>query len=425
MLRDRFARMRRLALWLCLLMLAAIGVAYGAEPTAEEPAPWWRWLDPRSSPFIPVPVVGTDPNSGTTVGIMPVFLENNENREIDRIIAPDFVYNPILGYGAHARLLAYPSRDTQWEVEGKLKQRIEHGLEAAYGTGLTREARWSYSGHLLYDRTATYRFFGIGNDSPRSAQTNYTNEQVQAEGVIGWNVTRSWQLGLLTRARFVQIEPGALTNLPFIGASFPDLPGVGAEHDFFNRGYVSYDTVDSTSLPTTGTQVAVTAGATRRGFLSSASYSVVTLDVRHYEPLPPRATVAGHVALRYMPQASGAPFWALSRLGGDRSVIGEEQPLRGYGEGRFVDRNLVSAGAELRTRVWDVNLFSTRVTLQLAPFFEVGKVFAHLGDPLLNHLHPVGGLGIRGIAQPFIVGYVDIGYGGEGVAIFSGINYPF
>jgi outer membrane protein assembly factor BamA len=414
--------MLRIASLLCLLL---IGVARGAEPAPAEPAPWWRWFDPRSSPFIPIPEIGTDPNGGTTVGILPVFLTTNEKKEIERIIAPDFVYNPFLGYGAHFRLLAYPSTDTQWEVEGNVKQRFEHGVEAAYGTGLTRASPWSYSGHLLYDRTATYRFFGIGNKTPHAAQTNYSNEQVQAEGVLGWNVTRSVQVGWLTRPRFVQIEPGALTSLPFVGQRFPELRGVGPAHDFFNRGYLSYDTLDSTTLPTTGTQVAVTAGAARRGFLSSASYSVVSLDVRHYTPLPPRITVAGHVALRYMPQAQAAPFWVLSRLGGDRSEIGNEQPLRGFGEGRFVDRNLFSAGAELRTRVWDLNMFSTRVTLQLAPFLEAGKVFPHLHDPLLNHLHPVGGLGIRGIAEPFIVGYVDIGYGSEGVAIFSGINYPF
>ncbi|HEV2551943.1 MAG TPA: hypothetical protein VGU20_31840 [Stellaceae bacterium] len=36
-----------------------------------------------------------------------------------------------------------------------------------------------------------------------------------------------------------------------------------------------------------------------------------------------------------------------------------------------------------------------------------------------------GGVGFRAIARPFIVGYLDIGYGAEGSAIFSGINYPF
>ena len=52
-------------------------------------------------------------------------------------------------------------------------------------------------------------------------------------------------------------------------------------------------------------------------------------------------------------------------------------------------------------------------------------MFHALNANPLSNLHPVGGLGFRGIAEPFVVGYVDVGYGGEGVAVFSGIEYPF
>jgi hypothetical protein len=52
-------------------------------------------------------------------------------------------------------------------------------------------------------------------------------------------------------------------------------------------------------------------------------------------------------------------------------------------------------------------------------------VFARTSTFPLQQLHTVGGVGFRGIARPFVVGYVDIGYGSEGVAVFTGINYPF
>jgi hypothetical protein len=35
------------------------------------------------------------------------------------------------------------------------------------------------------------------------------------------------------------------------------------------------------------------------------------------------------------------------------------------------------------------------------------------------------GVGFRGIARPFVVGYVDVGYGRDGPAVFTGLNYPF
>jgi hypothetical protein len=148
-------------------------------------------------------------------------------------------------------------------------------------------------------------------------------------------------------------------------------------------------------------------------------------EARHYLPLSPRFTLVSHLATRYMPVGLQTPFWALSQLGGDRSEVGYRQPLRGFGAARFVDRNLFAANAELRSRVLERDLFGTHTILELAPFLDLGRVFHRLSDNPLSGLRPVGGLGFRGIAAPFVVGYVDIGYGSEGVAFFSGVNYPF
>jgi hypothetical protein len=52
-------------------------------------------------------------------------------------------------------------------------------------------------------------------------------------------------------------------------------------------------------------------------------------------------------------------------------------------------------------------------------------VFHSTGQNPLDQLHVAGGIGLRGIARPFIVGYVDIGFGAEGAAVFSGVDYPF
>ncbi len=36
-----------------------------------------HWYDLSRLPFLPIPSVGTDPNSGTTVGLLPVWLHTN------------------------------------------------------------------------------------------------------------------------------------------------------------------------------------------------------------------------------------------------------------------------------------------------------------------------------------------------------------
>ena len=106
-------------------------------------------------------------------------------------------------------------------------------------------------------------------------------------------------------------------------------------------------------------------------------------------------------------------------------VPGGPQPLRGYGTGRFYDRNAVVANIELRQTVLSLNTLSTHILVQVTPFFDTGRVFHNGTTSPFSHLHNVFGVGFRGIAPPSVVGYVDIGDGSEGIAVFTGINYPF
>ena len=45
--------------------------AGGAAPQLPPPG-LFGWFNPATAPFIPVPLIGTDPNSGTTLGLLPV-----------------------------------------------------------------------------------------------------------------------------------------------------------------------------------------------------------------------------------------------------------------------------------------------------------------------------------------------------------------
>jgi len=52
-------------------------------------------------------------------------------------------------------------------------------------------------------------------------------------------------------------------------------------------------------------------------------------------------------------------------------------------------------------------------------------VFRSSRDFFLDDLHAVGGLGFRGVVRPQVVGFVDIGFGEQGLAAFTGLEYPF
>jgi len=115
-----------------------------------------------------------------------------------------------------------------------------------------------------------------------------------------------------------------------------------------------------------------------------------------------------------MPSGNEAPFWARGRLGGEESMLYDQQTLRGYGSDRYNDNNLSVLNFELRTRVFELTIMNTRGVLELAPFVEAGRVFHDMsGDPVAA-LHPVGGIGFRGIAEPFVVASSILGWAVKG-----------
>jgi Omp85 superfamily domain len=395
------------------------------EPAPAPPGGLARWLNPSTAPFIPVPEVATDPNGGTTYGLLPVWLSTNDQHEIDRIVAPDVLHNTYFGYGMHARLYQYPSDDEQWSAVAGIKERTERELDLEYQIGRARRGRWSLAFSVISDRSGTPRFYGLGNRTAESSETNYTAQQQLARAQIGYNISHIWQIAYTLRARYMDVLPGTLPGIDSIQQLFGNtLLGTGRE--FLQRLTLIYDTRDDLTTPRRGMQWNVYTGvATRDGFVNEQLYKEAGFDGRMFWPAFHDTVLAAHVALRYLLSDHGTPFWALSTLGGEDSVVGSEQPLRGFGAGRYTDKDIYATSLELRHRVFSFDALSSPVDIEIAPFVDAGRVFDDSSTFPLAHVHAVGGLGFRGIARPFVVGYVDIGYGSEGAAVFTGINYPF
>jgi outer membrane protein assembly factor BamA len=362
-----------------------------------------------------------------------VFLFKNQQGDIENILAPDLNNNTDLGFGGAFRFLSYPSADTQWYFVSGGHVNLDRFVDLNFSSGRTHEKWWSFEGRVFFEHDPTERFFGIGNDSRLGGESNYMTKQVYVRTLFGWNITKNLQIALVLRPRYVRIGNGAFNNLPQTTVKYPTVKGIQGGSEIYNEIRASYDTRDSIDIPRSGGLALIYYGISDRRFMSSISYNRFGVDLHHYwtlgnyfaMPLAKRFTIAAHGYLQYTPAGIETPFWSMARLGGYDSILYDEQTLRGYGTGRFRDNNLSVANFELRTRVFEADVFGTHGIAELAPFAEAGRVFHNMsGDPL-TALHPVGGIGIRGIAEPFVVGYVDVGWGGEGTAVFTGINYPF
>lgn len=384
-----------------------------------------RWFNPETAPFIPVPLISTDPNSGSTFGLIPTWVHSDANHEVTRIIAPDIMVNENFGFGVHGRIFAYPSADEQWSVVAGIKERVEREFDFEYVSGLSRQELWSINYSLIYDRDGTPRYYGVGNDTPASAQSNYTNQQEFGRVQIGLNITHMWQLQYTLQYQTVDVLPGTLDDVPSIQTLYPNVYGLGTNSQLLNRLAVVYDTRDDQIIPTKGNMWVLYGGVAAKNGVFNDSYSEYGVDGRGFWPVGPDTEVVAHLALRYLPGSGQVPFWGLSSLGGGESQIGGEQPLRGFGAGRFYDRDSFSTSVEVRHRVFSFDAVTTKLDIELAPFVDLGRVFGKTSASPLDQLHQVYGVGFRGIARPYVVGYVDIGHGSEGLAVFTGLNYPF
>jgi hypothetical protein len=385
--------------------------------------------------FIPIPEIITDPNEGNTFGLLGVLLFLDDKDQIQYMIAPDLRYNKTTGVFPALRFFGYPSPERRYSVVVAKSTTKDEDYELEYTDRSFWEGRGFLLASFLHEADSTERFFGFGNDSPAErphpgrragpgnlgGESNYTDVDTQAQATPGVWVLPFANLSYRMRIRRYGIEHGQVDNIPFVATAHPEARGRGLEGGVFwaHQVALTYDSRDSTDIPTHGALGILYSELTDKRIGSTSSFVKFGADWRDFIPLRKgNPILALHALANYTSGDRDTPFWELSSLGGERS-------LRGFGSHRFIDFNRALATAELRTRVYQRRLFGVNLEIEVAPFTEAGQVFRHVTDSPVDDLHFVYGVGFRGVVRPQIVGFVDIGRGSEGNAIFTGIDYPF
>jgi hypothetical protein len=373
--------------------------------------------------IIPIPEIILDPNEGNTYGLMGVMLLTDEKDEIKYMIAPDVRWNETKGVFPSFRLFGYPSDTRRYTIQvGKSTTRDED-YEAEFSERGLLDKKMFVLAKFLYERDSTERFYGFGNDTDESRESNYTGDNLYADVQPGYWVLPSVNVSYRMRIRRYNVQPGQVATVPFIATEHPEVRhrGLASGVYFQHRIDVAYDTRDSMDMPTEGTYVNAYVDGADQHFGSSTSFVAYGFQWRNFIPFRGEhrnPILAMRALVDYLQGGTDTPFWLMNDLGGRRA-------LRGYGSDRFTDFNRALLAAELRTRVYERKLFGVKGELELAPFIEAGQVFRHIYDPPLDDLHLIGGIGVRAVIRPQLVAFVDVGYGAEGDAVFTGIDYPF
>ncbi|MCH7885879.1 MAG: hypothetical protein IIC01_11610 [Planctomycetes bacterium] len=112
--------------------------------------------------LVALPIIDTNPNKGTTMGVMPIYVVLPSHKNIAHIFAPSLTYNPTFRIEATMRYYWYPNERANYfvraAVSGNQNQDFIGQMEDLdfLGRGLALSAR------LAFDVDGSKRFFGVG-----------------------------------------------------------------------------------------------------------------------------------------------------------------------------------------------------------------------------------------------------------------------
>ncbi len=369
--------------------------------------------------YFPIPAVSTSKNDGNDAGVIVPILGTDPDGELKYMIAPMVVHNSIVGTRGAINLFRYDPGGRETRFIGSYTERIERKVVFSYTDPAFSQGRYSLNFGASYFKNATSRFFGLGQETLESQETNYTGVEARANWRFGIHANEVTQIAVGQRLRHVNLQRGA-TDLPFTGDQFPTVDGVQGETIILgHRATFYYDTRNNLITPTDG--MAVTAYAELNQNLRNSEHPVFSRYEIEVKKLLPSESKRAILIVRANLQATigdQVPFFEQSSLGGQNN-------LRGYGVDRFIDKHLVALSVEERIHLMRTKIAGATADFEIAPFLDTGQVFNDYRDVSFKNYRMTPGIGFRGIVRPNVVGRVDYGYSREGGAIFAGLDFPY
>ena len=406
---------------LAFLLCAAVSCT-SEVPRKDLPYPLTSksYGDPVKMVTIPLPAISTDPNEGITAGALAAMLVYDKKDDVRTLLAPQLNYNKNYGISGTIYGAIYPKPGRSLEINISQSQRRNYDYE------MTLKDRGNFvhgvamKAFLFHMKDGSARFFGFGSASPLEQQTNYADTETGFDVSAIIDVLPKFKIAAGERLKKVDIRPGAISSLPFILDRFTpqEVPGSTGFTTNAQRISLIYTTLDSNKAPTSGVYFSGTSEWSSKALGSTANFFHYSFEAEDYMPSSTKRFITIVRGVYNQTIGSDVPFL-------ERSILGGEDTLRGYGRNRFIDKSYTLFNAEERIRLFTWQVFNVNANWELAPFIDLGAVSSSIYTLSAKEFKPCPGIGFRAIVPPYIVGRIDIGVGQEGPAVFVGLGYPF
>ena len=371
---------------------------------------------------LPLPVFHYDRNESYWAGAVLPILESNSKGDLQHIYAPFYSHNRYIAETFGLYYYGYPSDTTQYSVTADYSTKVQRDIDLIYKNVAAGEGgRYILAGRVNWFKNPFRRFFGIGNQTSENGETGYTSGETLVELTAGININQDVLLMWTEHFHDIRLDAGIVNSLPQTQAQFNHLPGIDGATIVGHKLTARYDTRDKQLLSTQGTYVNLSVELNQNLQHSGASPWVrTTLDARHLLPHydDQLVFVARFLLDTVNGHTRGIPFY-------ERPTLGGETTLRGFGQSRFIDDSALLLNFEERIPIKQVKAFDYLLDLEVAPFFDIGRVSGGFGIRDIQDFQVNPGIGLRVLARPHVVGRLDVAYGRDGENFFVGLDYPF
>jgi hypothetical protein len=224
------------------------------------------------------------------------------------------------------------------------------------------------------------QFYGIGNNTTAEMEEPYTSRFWEARVEALKQVRGPLNVGFIyffdTRKLTKVEDGGMLASGDIPGSSGGTTSGLGY--------FMTYDSRDSIFFPIKGSYHQFQAMGFGRTLGSDFTYNRFFFDLRKYVRFSYARCLAFQARLLF--QTGDPPFWRMGLLGG-------QEIMRGYYQGRYRDKDMIALQAEYR---W-VPVFWR---IGLVAFASLGDVAPAIGDFDLGQFKYAYGLGLRFVFDP-------------------------
>jgi len=405
-----------------LILLLSLTACTSMTPRKYLPYPITNesFPDPVKTVTIPLPVIATSPNEGITVGALTAFLLHNSKDEVSTLAAPQINQNKNFGTTVSLYGAFYPSPNRSWEMNLSKSTKVNQDYEIKFRDKTLMDGRLEIFLFPYGFSDGSARFYGFQSKSSRDNETNYADDEYGFTATVGYDITKNLHVQFGERIRKVSIGKGAVTSIPFTKDRYTpqEVPGLNGFTAHAQKLAIIYSTLDARDMPTRGIYAKASFENSLKALGSSCDYRHYEMELKGYMPLADARYITVGRIVYNQTLGNDVPFL-------ERSILGGETTLRGYGRNRFIDSSYLLLNLEERIRLFRWRLFNVNTDWEIAPFIDFGSVMESIDRAETINFEFNPGIGFRAVVRPNIVGRVDIGFGNEGPAVFVGLGYPF